>query len=219
MWSIQGDIRLFYERGGDGPPLLLLHGNGEDHHIFDPLRKKLEKHYTVYAVDSRNHGQSSRTQVYTYDAMAGDIDAFIGALGIGPVYLVGFSDGAIIGLLLAMRHPQAVARMALLGINLSPEDFTETCYREMAEDFARTGDPLLGMMLTQPDITLQQTKAVDVPTLLIAGERDVIRPEVFSALAQAMPQASLMTLPGHDHDSYIVGQDLLYADLVAFFGR
>ena len=75
---------LFYETSGNGAPLLLLHGNGEDHHIFDALADKLAADFTVYSIDSRNHGQSEKTDDYAYETMAMDVYAFIDALQLGP---------------------------------------------------------------------------------------------------------------------------------------
>lgn len=210
-------VELFYERSGDGPPLILLHGNGEDHRIFDAIAPKLAAAFTVYAVDSRNHGQSQRTDAYSYRVMMDDVHAFIRTLGLAGVALVGFSDGAIISLLLAMHHGETVGRMALLGVNLTPDDFTEECRREIAETYEKTGDPLYRLMLEEPDITLDDVRHVAVPTLLVAGEHDIYKPGATAALAAALPNAALAIMPGHDHASYVIGQDILFPDLMRFF--
>lgn len=210
-------IQLFYETMGSGSPLILLHGNGEDHHIFDPLARKLAKDFTVYAVDSRNHGQSQKTDDYSYETMADDVGCLIQALGLGQAHLAGFSDGAIISLLLAMKQPQAVGRMALFGINLKPGDFTEENYRYIEETYLETRDPLYKLMLEQPNIRLNDVRAVDTPVLLVGAQHDVFKPETFPALAAALPNARLRIMAGHDHASYIVDQDILYPDLKEFF--
>ena len=218
MVSVHG-VDLYCRVSGAGAPLLLLHGNGEDHHIFDALADKLAQHFTLYAVDSRNHGQSSMTQDYTYDTMAQDMFGLIQALALGTVFVVGFSDGAILALLLALRYPGSVAKMALLGANLSPEDFTEESYEFIRQTYEETGDPLFRMMLEQPQIPLTEVAAVTIPALVIGGENDIFKPESFCRLAQALPAGQLQIMPGHEHDSYIVGQDLLCGDLLAFFGQ
>ena len=211
-------VALFYNKTGAGRPMLLLHGNGEDHHIFDMLAAKLAQGFTLYAVDSRNHGQSQATENYDYDTMADDMLALIEKLSLGPVLITGFSDGAIIALLMAMKRPDSVAKMALLGPNLSPADFTEESLTFIRTTWEETGDPLFKMMLEQPNIPLEAMKAVRIPALVVGGEGDIFKPETFADLAGALPKGSLAIMAGHTHDSYITGQDLLYPDLAAFFG-
>ncbi|MDR1044986.1 MAG: alpha/beta hydrolase [Candidatus Adiutrix sp.] len=211
-------LELFHEKRGAGPPLILLHGNGEDHHIFDRIAPRLAAHFTVYALDSRNHGQSPQTDDYSYEALAGDLEAFIQALGLGRVGLIGFSDGAIVALMLAMKPGRLIRKMALLGVNLKPDDFKAEIYDELKRAYAESRDPRLKMMLEQPRIELEDVGRVRVPTILIAGENDVFKPGTFAELARAMPAARLKIMAGHNHDSYIVNQDILYQDFVDFFG-
>jgi pimeloyl-ACP methyl ester carboxylesterase len=213
------NIELFYNKSGSGEPLILLHGNGEDHHIFDVLVKKFEHNFTVYSIDSRNHGESSSSDDFSYESMAQDIFCFISKLQLKNVRLAGFSDGAIIGLILAMKHPECVGKIALLGVNLKPEDFTEESYAFVKETYEMTKDPLFKLMLEQPSIELDEVKAVFIPTLIIAGEQDIFKPETFVKLAQTMPDAKLIIMKDHEHDSYIVNSDILYPDLLEFFAQ
>lgn len=127
------NIELAYEKSGSGEPLLLLHGNGEDHHIFDVITAKLQNDFTIYAIDSRNHGESTRTEDYSYEAMAKDIYSFIKQLGLGKVNIAGFSDGAIIALILAMKQGQYIHKMALLGVNLKPDDLLKKAINLLKE--------------------------------------------------------------------------------------
>lgn len=210
-------ISLFYETAGHGAPLLLLHGNGEDHHIFNRLVNKLASDFTVYAIDSRNHGQSEKTNDYHYETMAEDLYGFIKTMQLDQVNIIGFSDGAIISLMLAMEHCEVVHKMALLGVNLKPEDFTEEVYQFMKDTYEETKDPLYKLMLEQPNIELDAVKEVTTPTLLIAAEHDIYKPETFDKLLAMLPDAVLKIMPGHDHGSYIVDQDMLYPDFIQFF--
>lgn len=211
-------ISLYYTTTGQGAPVVLLHGNGEDHHIFDPLMERLRGRYALYALDSRNHGQSERTGLYEYQAMAKDVRAWMAALGLEKPSIVGFSDGAIVALLLALDAPQAVGRLALLGINLRPEDFLPDILEEIKEGYRNSGDPLLKLMLEQPDIPLDALAGVTNPVLLIAGENDLFRPELYPAMAKALPDARLHILPGQTHDSYVAQPEELAALLVEFLG-
>ena len=210
-------VPLFYKCTGSGRPLILLHGNGEDHSIFDSLATRLADDFTIYAVDSRNHGLSGKTGDYSYRTMSEDIYAFIVALGLGKAGLLGFSDGAIISLMLAMNHAEIVLRMALLGVNLCPEDFTEESYRYIRDTYEETKDPLFRLMLEEPQIELDSLCDLAVPTLLVAGENDIYKPSLYTDLAKTLPDARLKIMPGHDHSSYIIGSDILYPDLSDFF--
>lgn len=159
-------VSLFYKVSGEGFPLLLLHGNGEDHTIFDKLVTKLSNNYLIYAIDSRNHGQSDKTNDYSYETMCADIYALILKMKLNKVNILGFSDGAIIGLMLAMKHSEIVNKMALLGINLKPDDFSEDYYLYIKETYEKTNDPLYKLMLEQPNIELSDVSCVDNPNFI-----------------------------------------------------
>lgn len=210
-------IDMFYVKKGTGAPLILLHGNGEDHHIFDKIADRLSSSFTVYALDSRNHGQSQKTGVYCYRTMSEDVLAFIQKLNLDIVNLVGFSDGAIISLMLAMKHQAVIGKMALLGINLKPGDLTDESFQFIRNHYEMTGDPLFRMMLEQPDIEIDALRHIMIPTLVVAAENDVCRPGMYRELTQSLPNATLRIMPGHSHDSYVVNQDILYPDFMLFF--
>ncbi len=210
------NIELAYEKFGNGEPLILLHGNGEDHHIFDTITKKLQNNFTIYSIDSRNHGESTKTEDFSYETMAKDIYSFINTLKLGKVNIVGFSDGGIISLILAMNQSECIRKMALLGVNLKPGDFKEDSYRFIKDIYEETKDPLFKLMLEQPNIELADVKAVTIPTLVVGAEHDVFEPELFVNLANTLPNAELKIMNGHEHDSYIVNQDILYPDLLNF---
>ena len=217
MFIAVNGVTLFYEKTGNGPTLLLLHGNGEDHTTFDALTKALKQHFTIYAVDSRNHGQSQQTDIFDYTLMSEDIYAFIVALGLTPASIVGFSDGGIVALLLTMHHPEAVHKMALLGANLTPSDILPTVYQDMQKIYEETKSPLFQLMLEQPNITLAEVQTVPTPTLLVAGEHDIIRLSLYEEMAETMPEASVRIMEGHDHSSYVEHSDLLADPLLKFF--
>ena len=211
------NVRLSYIKEGEGKPLILMHGSGEDRHIFDEIINKLKKDFTVYAIDSRNHGESEKTDVFTYEAMSEDISEFIKKLKLDGAYVVGFSDGAILALMTGMKYPELIGKMALLGINLKPEDFKEPEYNYLLKEYNETKDPLFKMMLEQPDIELGKLKDVNIPALVIAGENDVFYEKTFTDIVKVMPNAVLKIMGGHDHSSYVINQDILYTDFLEFF--
>lgn len=210
------NITLNYTKVGKGDPLILLHGNGEDLHIFDSLIDKLELNFTVYAVDSRNHGDSTKTKDWTYEAMAEDIFQLIEKLQLKKVSIVGFSDGAIIALLLAIKHRDLFYKMVLLGVNLKPTDFKKGIYKSLVDEYEKTKDPLVKMMLEQPNIELEELKNIETPTLVVSAEGELFYRKVFKDMVKVMPNAKLKIMKNHDHGSYIINEDLLYPDLVEF---
>ncbi len=110
MYAIVNGLKLFYHKEGSGRPVILLHGNGEDHTIFDVAIRDLARSYTVYALDSRAHGKSDPVPSLTYREMAEDVAAFIRQQGLEKPALVGFSDGGVVALLVALRWPDLPGR-------------------------------------------------------------------------------------------------------------
>lgn len=212
-------ITLYYEVSGRGAPLILLHGNGETHAVFDELSKKLSEDFTVYAIDSRDHGQSEKTGAVSYEAMAADVLSFIDALDLKKPALLGFSDGGITGLMAAMARPEAFSRLAICGANLFPEGIKARYLRLFKLIYALTKKPLIGLMINAPHIEAAELKKIDIPTLVLAGEKDMIREDHTELIARSLPQAQLMILPGETHGSYVVHTNKLYPVLESFLGR
>ncbi len=211
-------VEIFYKQSGAGRPMILLHGNGLDHSIFDELGEKLSQHYTVYAMDSRNHGQSGGAEDYSYEAMAADVYGLIKALDLGKVYLVGFSDGAVIALHVALQYLEVLEKVAFLGLNLKPSDLSEKSLRYYEKNYAETGNPLFKLVLESPFIELEELSAITIPTLLMAAEREMFREGLFEELMTGFPDVRGKIMMGHKHETYLVHQDILYPDLTEFFG-
>ncbi len=212
-----GKLELYYEKTGEGCPLVMLHGNGEDGTIFGPLARKLSRHFTVYLIDSRNHGRSGRMDDVSYDAMAEDLVDFVNGLGLCRPHIVGFSDGAITAIMASLTGRVRFGKMALLGPNLSPKDFRPEFLTEMENIYANTGDPLVNLMLTEPDIDPMSLHSLTEPVLVIGAENDMYPLLTFTTITDGLPNARLRIMYGHDHGSYIVGSDLLYGPLKDFF--
>jgi len=208
---------LNYIKEGTGNPVILLHGNGEDHHIFDKLIVKLKQNFTIYAIDSRNHGESQKTNDYSYETIAEDVYQFIQKLSLENVSVIGFSDGAIISILLELKYKNTFSKMALLGVNLKPSDFKKSVYDYLLFEYEKNKDPLVKMMLEQPDIELSELANIYVPTLVVAAQNDIYYRKVFQDIVKTLPDARLKIMPEHDHGSYIIDQDILYPDLKEFF--
>ena len=203
-------IELFYETSGKGPPIILLHGNGEDHTIFDVLTKKLSANYTVYGVDSRGHGKSGKVKTLDYQSMMEDTAAFIRALDIKSPVLYGFSDGGIIGLLLAVRYPDLLSTLIVSGANTHPGGIRRRYALLMKIVYFFTRSPKYKLMLTQPDISRDDLAKIMMPTLVLAGSRDLVRDAHTRMLAARISNSRLRILNGESHASYVVHSKKLY---------
>lgn len=209
-------VRLWYEKTGSGRPIVLLHGNGGSHEIFETITPQLAPNFTVYALDSRCHGKSGQAPL-SYGAMAEDTTAFIRALGLQKPMLYGFSDGGIIGLLVASRYPKLLSRMAVSGANAVPSGLRARELASMRRDWISTQDPKLLMMLQEPHIRRANLARIRIPVLVLAGEHDLIRKKHTEWIAAGIPNSTLRILPGEDHGSYVVNSPKLYEVLHGFF--
>ena len=198
------NIELFYEVIGTGNPLVMIHGNGEDHTIFDKAVELLSGHFTCYLLDSRGHGQSQKVTTYHYDDMAEDVYQFIQALHLEHVTYYGFSDGGIIGLLLASKHPGLLDKMIISGANTRPDAVRKWLAMVLKIINHIHKNPLFTLMLTEPHINREQLQAIDVPTLVLAGSKDLVVEEDTRFIAENIPHASLKILEGEGHETYIV---------------
>lgn len=194
---------LYYEKTGTGRPLVLVHGNGEDHTIFDEAVAVLRQHYTCYTPDSRGHGQSAPANELHYADMAADFVALIGALDLRDVAFYGFSDGGIVGLLAAAACP-AITSLIVSGANITPGGVKPAARLGMLADYLRRRDPKTKLMLAEPHIPDALLGRITAKTLVLAGANDLIRERQTRRIAAAIPHAKLWLLPGEDHGSYVV---------------
>ena len=211
-------IVLRYAVVGEGAPVVLVHGNGEDHNIFSTEIEQLSAAgYQVFAPDSRGHGQSSPVEEYHYADMAEDMYAFIRELHLEKPALYGHSDGGIIGLLLEILHPGTLGVLAVSGTNLSPSGLLPSFLEECTALQHPHPNPLITLMLTEPDIDPQSLTRIRIPVLVTAGEHDLVLPSETEKIASSLPQAECRILPQEDHGSYIVGSSIMGDLLIPFF--
>ena len=216
MYAIVNGLKLFYHKEGSGRPVILLHGNGEDHTIFDVAIKDLARSYTVYALDSRAHGKSDPVPTLTYREMAGDVAAFIRQQGLEKPALVGFSDGGVVALLVALRWPDLPGRLVVAGANMTPAGIKQPWRILMRVQNRIPPAPKLDLMLTQPHLAGWQLTGITAPTLVLAGEKDLIDEGQTRRIARSIPGAKLLILPGETHSSYVVHSDKLYPAMANF---
>ncbi|MCL2030570.1 MAG: alpha/beta hydrolase [Oscillospiraceae bacterium] len=209
-------IDLYYEKTGQGSPVVLLHGNGEDHTIFDGLTRRLSESFTVYAVDSRDHGRSSSVKTLYYSDMMEDTAALIRGLNLQKPALYGFSDGGIIGLLLAIQYPDMLSGLIVSGANTHPDGIKEIFFISMKLTYFFTRSRKYKLMLTQPDIAAAGLNTIVTPVLVLAGSRDIVKEKHTKALAANIPGSVLRILERESHASYVVRGEKLYGILHPF---
>lgn len=203
------DITLFSREQGTGLPLLLLHGNGEDGTYFVHQMAFFSRFYRVIALDTRGHGQSPRgDSPFTIRQFAADLLDFMDEMGLKKAHILGFSDGGNIALTFALAHPERVDHLILNGANLFPAGVKPTVQLpivlgyHMASLFrnekARHNAELLGLMVKEPNFSPADLAGLHVPTLVIAGTKDMIRERHTRLIADSLPDARLVLLPG-DH--------------------
>lgn len=203
------DVNIFYEEYGKGQPIILLHGNSETHEIFDKLIEQLKENYKVYAIDSRCHGKSENTNEISYDLMSDDIISFIKVLKIEKPILYGFSDGGIIGILVAIKEPDILSKLIVSGANINPDGMKKTMLIISKIVYFVTKNKLFRMMVKEPNISIEELNKIKVPTIVIAGQKDVIKREHTEMISKNIPNSILDIIPNENHGSYIIHSEKL----------
>lgn len=213
-------IHLYYATIGRGSPVILLHGGLSNSDYFGHQVRSLMKHHQVIVVDSRGHGRSSRdAQPFGYDLMTDDVVALMDTLKLRRADLVGWSDGAIIGIDMAIRHPDRVGKVVAFAANTRPEGVIPGVEKNptFAAFIRRGGDEYrrlsptpkeydafvaqIGRMwASQPNWSDAQLKAIRTPVLVMDGDHDeAIKRAHTEYIAATIPGAGLQILPDTSH--------------------
>lgn len=204
-------FKLFYKSAGEGHPLILLHGNGEDCTYFDGQISFFAKYRRVIAIDTRGHGASPRgVAPFSLNTFADDLYDFIKSHGIETADILGFSDGGNVALLFALTHPEMVTRLILNGANLSPKGIKasvqlpiELGYR-LARAFAKKSDrakanaEMLGLMVNEPHISKESLERLKMPVMVIAGTNDMVKRKHTRLIQSSIKNSRLVLIKG-DH--------------------
>jgi pimeloyl-ACP methyl ester carboxylesterase len=216
MATVNG-IRMYYESYGKGQPLLLIHGNGGFIAAWRCQILYFSRSYRVIVADNRAHGRTDDgTGPLTYEQMADDLAAMLDQAKAGPVDIIGHSDGGILGLLIAIRHPSQVKKLVASGPNLRP-DATALVdwFVPSTEKIAKEAEAMMAkddrsknwrrirrqneLMLNEPHIPLADLRRIEAPTLILGADDDMIRLEHFVEIYRNVPKSHLAILPGATH--------------------
>jgi len=211
-------IKLYYEIYGKGEPLLIMHANGGSINNFKGQIPFFAKKYQVIIADSRAQGKTTdKADSLSYEMMADDMNALLDSLHLKQCYVIGWSDGSINALLLAMRHPDKVKKMAITGANLWPDTTALEPYvfnmisqqnKLLTDSVKKVKSPsyelrnevkLWNMLAVQPNIKAEELRKIQVPVLVIGGDHDVVKPEHALLIAKSIPNSYLWIIPGAGH--------------------
>ena len=204
------EIKHHFIERGEGFPLILLHGNGEDGGYFVHQIEPFAKHFRVIALDTRGHGQTPRGNApFTIRQFAEDLLEFMDRQHIEKAHILGFSDGGNIAMVFALTHPERVEKLILNGANLDASGVKrniqipiEIGYR-IASLFARKSPEarkkaeLLGLMVNEPNVNPDNLAQIQCPTLVVAGSKDMIKEEHTRLIARSIPGSEMVIIPGN----------------------
>jgi pimeloyl-ACP methyl ester carboxylesterase len=220
-------LNLYYEIHGQGPPLLLLNGGTLSIEMFAPYVPLVAQEYRLIMVDQMGHGRTADlvNREFHYHDMAEDTIALMRLLEIEAANVVGFSDGGIIGIDMAIHHPERLTTLVVSGANfrsdaydpkvwawvmsMKPEDWPRSI-RETYERLSPDGpshwpiffERLRHMWAAEPNYTREQMAGIRTPTLIVAGDQDVVTPEHSVEMFRSIPGAELCILAGAGHGGF-----------------
>jgi pimeloyl-ACP methyl ester carboxylesterase len=222
-------VGTWYDEQGEGDPLVLLHpgGGGVDSRAFGPILPALAARFRAFTPDRRGHGRTPDVAgPITFDLMAQDTVHFLERVVGAPARLLGYSDGATVGLLVAQRRPDLVSRLVLVagvfhyegwlpGVidpNNKPPDFLAESYAKVSPDGAAHYDviveKLARMHTVDPVLTLADLSRITCRTLVMQGDDDEVAIEHALALYRTLPNAELAIIPGTSHGLLVEKPDL-----------
>ncbi len=237
-------LLMYYEIHGDadaaGAPLLLLHGGGSTIGTsFGKLLARFSKVRRIIAVEQQGHGHTADVdRPFSFTQSADDTAALLRFLRVDRADVLGYSNGGHIALEIALRHPALVRKLilesAMVGRDGSDPQFWEmfkTAKREemppeLQDAYRKTSphperlqsffEKSVKRMLDFKGWTPEQLKAIQAPTLILAGDHDIVRPEHLVQMFRQIPNAQLAVLPGTDHMTIVARADLVVPVVEAF---
>ena len=232
-------IKIWYAGFGHGEPVILLHGGLANSNYWAKQVPALTEKYRVIVMDSRGHGRSSRDEKpYGYELMAADVLALMDFLKLPKAAVIGWSDGAILGLEIAIHHPERLTRLFAFAANSDPggvKDISQSpvfnAFIARAEKEYQLLSPTLDqykpflaeiskMWETQPNYTAEQLQAIKVPTWIVDADHDeAIKRENTEFMAAQIPDAGLLIQPEVSHFSFLQDPGQFTDDVLHFLAH
>lgn len=223
QYAAIGDVKIHYKVSGKGDPLIFLHGSMECMEDWSKQIPDFSKRYKVIAMDNRGHGRSTFTdRKLDYQLLSEDVVGLMNELKIDSAYIVGFGDGGIIGLYLSINHPTRVRKLVAIGANYKVD--TNVVYREVLDKvkawdedkvyaFVRNNfkgwpnekllkpftERMKTMLLTEPNLSIENLKSIKTPTLFVAGDHDIIKLSHTNEMFENVQQGYMAIIPGAKH--------------------
>lgn len=232
--------RIWYGLYGRGSPVVLLHGSFDNSQDWGyQVRALTEAGYSAITIDSRGRGRSTLgTKPLTFELLAGEVLAVLDALAIDRSAFVGWSDGAIIALTLAMTRPARVGAVFAFGViadlgglkEFEPSPVLDRAFGRAKRDYARLAPApdSFGTMArevnrmdeSEPNYSARDLVRIRAPVAIVMGEKDeFVRPEHTDYLAAAIPNAERVILPGVSHFAMLQRPDEFNRAMLAFLRR
>ena len=233
FYNLRG-FKMYCEIYGQGEPLLIIHGNGGSIKDFVYQLPYFAKKYKVIIADSRAQGRSADSgDSLSYEMMADDYADLLTTLKIDSANVIGWSDGGINGLLLAIRHPEKVKKLAITGANLTPDssavnedviNMIKPIYNTLKNNTQKNANQkaqwkLMRLLLDEPHISLSALEKIQCPTLVIGGDHDVLKPAHTLLIFQHIPHAYLWILPNSGHSTPVIYKDDFNKNVGAFLSQ
>ncbi|TSD62149.1 alpha/beta hydrolase [Inquilinus sp. KBS0705] len=234
----QRGFNMYYEVYGKGEPMLIIHGNGGSIKNFVYQIPYFAKNYRVILADSRAQGKSiDNKDSISYEMMADDLNGLLEHLKVKEANVIGWSDGGIEGLLLAINHPDKVKKLAVTGANLWPDStavdpfvytmvmkqnkIAQDTIKKMKSitDEQKNDVKLLHLLSYEPNIKVEALSKITCPTLVIGGDHDVINTKHTLLIAEAIKKSYLWILPNSGHSTPLVYHDMFNQVVGDFFAK
>ncbi len=229
--TVADGSRLFYEIYGQGEPLFLLHGNGNDGSYFAKQIAALKHRYQLFVIDSRGQGASTnQAQQITFSIMADDLKAIMEKEQITRADLLGFSDGANLAMMFAYKYPDRVDRMILNAGNLTVSGLKTfwlaltylqyfLCWLlALVFTAAKKKLPVIGLMIHDIGLSKHDLTTIASPTLVIVGKKDVIKLTHTLMIVHQLPHATFVLVPKQGHRLAQTDAENFNREVVAFLG-
>jgi pimeloyl-ACP methyl ester carboxylesterase len=234
------NLETYYEILGKGNPCLILHGGSENINSMNQLASNLSGDYKIYLPERRGHGRTQDTDdQFSYDQFSRDSYEFIKTFKLEDCFAVGYSDGAIILLLLSIKYPKLFKKIVLLGGQFHFDGLESYFVRALKSDdnekffekekieyekikkysvsFRKFLNKIIALWLTSPNIDYADLQKIIVPTLIVSADRDLIKLEHTISMFRGIKNSNLAIIPNSDHSFPISMPNFTSSLILNFF--